>query len=116
MLKLKKNKTRGPFGADFDPPSLGRAALPSFVEDLWLAVLGLASNVLQFVDFVLKLNSTGTEVAGSLNGASERILEIEKVYSSLDNFSSKLNVKGIRTTYKESTKSLLDFYRALAYV
>lgn len=76
-----------------------------------LTALGLAGNVFQFVDFVSKLLSAGVEIAGSVEGATERTLEIEKLYSSLDTFSSKLHVERIRSTNNDETggvRGLLD--------
>ncbi|KAH6708897.1 hypothetical protein BKA61DRAFT_557727 [Leptodontidium sp. MPI-SDFR-AT-0119] len=71
-----------------------------------LAALGLAGNVVQFVDFVSKLISAGVEIAGSVEGATERTLEIEKVYNSLDAFSSRLHVGGTRATNNEDIEGL----------
>lgn len=53
--------------------------------------LGVASNVLQFVDFAAKLVSTTAEAAVSAQGATQRTLELEKVYESLKVFSSRLH-------------------------
>jgi hypothetical protein len=71
-----------------------------------LAALGLASNVFQFFDFVSKLISAGVEIAESVEGATERTLEIEKVYNSLDAFSSRLHVGGTRAANNEDTEGL----------
>lgn len=46
--------------------------------------------MVQFVDFVSKSISAGVEIAESAEGATERTLEIEKIYSSLNHFSSRL--------------------------
>ncbi|KAL2142950.1 hypothetical protein VTI28DRAFT_472 [Corynascus sepedonium] len=62
-----------------------------------LVALGVASNVLQFVDFAAKLVSTATETAGSVQGATQRTLELEKVYESLKVFSSRLH-QGVNRT------------------
>lgn len=59
-----------------------------------LTALGLAGNVVQFVDFALDLISTGAEIADSARGATERTLELEKVYNTLKTFTSKLGPKG----------------------
>jgi hypothetical protein len=62
-----------------------------------LVALGVASNVLQFVDFAAKLVSTTAEAAGSARGATQRMLELEKVYESLKAFSSRLH-QGVNRT------------------
>ena len=71
-----------------------------------IAALGLAGNVFQFVDFVSKLISAGVEIAESVEGATERTLEIEKVYNSLDAFSTRLRVGGTSATNNEDTEGL----------
>lgn len=55
-----------------------------------LAALGLASNVVQFIQFLSELISNGSEIAGSVQGASKRSLELEQVYKTLSDLSIKL--------------------------
>jgi hypothetical protein len=55
-----------------------------------LAALGLASNVLQCIDFVSRLISEGSEIYTSLSGASQKTIELEKIYQNLSDVSSKL--------------------------
>lgn len=56
-----------------------------------LAALGLASNVAQFLQFTSELISTGSEIAGSVHGALQKAIEIEKVCESLTILSSRLH-------------------------
>jgi hypothetical protein len=56
-----------------------------------LTALGLASNVVQFVQFTADLISTATEIAESARGASQKAIELETVYESLYTLSSKLH-------------------------
>ncbi|PMD12243.1 hypothetical protein NA56DRAFT_695611 [Hyaloscypha hepaticicola] len=58
-----------------------------------LTALGLVGNVVQFVDFALKLISTGAEIAGSARGATEGTLELEKVCNTLNTFTLKLGLE-----------------------
>lgn len=71
-----------------------------------LSALGLAGNVVQFVDFVSQLISTGSEIAGSVQGTTERTLEFEKVYDSLNSFSSRLHVTGNHASNNKDTEGL----------
>ncbi|CAK7205388.1 hypothetical protein SEUCBS139899_008159 [Sporothrix eucalyptigena] len=57
-----------------------------------LTALGLASSVVQFVDFGLKLFSASAEIAGSASGAAGHNLELENVYTKLQTFTSKLEL------------------------
>ena len=59
-----------------------------------LSAIGLASNVLQFVEFAARLISTGTEVYESASGTTERTLELERIYKDLSNFGLKLQDGG----------------------
>ncbi|KAM5350433.1 hypothetical protein ACJ41O_006938 [Fusarium nematophilum] len=61
-----------------------------------LAALGLASNVVQFVTFASQLVSAGDEMYGSASGTTKRTIELEKIYSDLATFSSKLQGEGER--------------------
>lgn len=63
-----------------------------------LSALGLVGNVVQFVDFALKLVGTGAEIAGSAAGATEGTLELEKVCNTLNTFTLKLGLEGIGET------------------
>jgi hypothetical protein len=58
-----------------------------------LTALGLVGNVVQFVDFALKLISTGAEISGSARGATEGTLELEKVCNTLNTFTLKLGLE-----------------------
>ncbi|KAK9421792.1 putative NACHT domain-containing protein [Seiridium unicorne] len=69
-----------------------------------LAAIGLASNVLQFADFVSKLLTVGNELHGSASGASQKSLELERVYSSLSRFNLNFQ-KG------NGTHDALDFLK-----
>lgn len=55
-----------------------------------MEALGFASNIVQFVDFVAGLISTGVEIAESSHGALQSTLELEKIYESLSNFKYEL--------------------------
>ncbi|ERS98115.1 hypothetical protein HMPREF1624_04895 [Sporothrix schenckii ATCC 58251] len=55
-----------------------------------LTALGLATNIVQFVDFGLKLFSTSIEIAQSAKGATSLNLELEHAYTTLCNFASDL--------------------------
>ncbi|KAK3322980.1 hypothetical protein B0H66DRAFT_442863, partial [Apodospora peruviana] len=55
-----------------------------------LTALGLAGNVVQFIDFGFKLVGTATEIAGSAKGATESTLELDKIYKTLKTFATKL--------------------------
>ena len=59
-----------------------------------LSAIGLASNVVQFVDFASRLISTGTEVYESVSGVTDRTLELERIYKNLSSFSLKLQENG----------------------
>ena len=59
-----------------------------------LAALGVAGNVLQFIQFISTLMSTGSEVYYSASGLTEEIVELEKVYERLSTFSSNLQCQG----------------------
>ncbi len=59
-----------------------------------LAALGLTGNVLQFIQFVSALLSTGSEVYSSASGASESTIELEKIYERLSAFTSSLQSQG----------------------
>lgn len=52
--------------------------------------LGLAANVVQFIDFVSRLISSTVEFARSADGTDGQILELESVYNSLSTLSSSL--------------------------
>ncbi len=54
------------------------------------SALGLASNVVQFIDFALKLVNGAAEIAQSSKGLAERTLEFENVYVMLKGFGSSL--------------------------
>jgi len=55
-----------------------------------LAGLGLAGNVVQFVQFATTLISAGVEISDSLQGATRQIVELEKIYTRLSVFTSEL--------------------------
>lgn len=57
-----------------------------------LTALGLASNIVQFVDFALKLYSASAEIVGSARGATAQNLELDKVYTRLQTFTSDLKL------------------------
>jgi hypothetical protein len=56
-----------------------------------LAALSLAGNVIQFVQFMAELISTGSEIAESAHGASQQAVVLERVYESLSTLSSRLH-------------------------
>jgi len=58
-----------------------------------LSALGLVGNVVQFVDFALRLISTGVEIAGSAGGATEGTLELENVCQRLNTFTLSLELE-----------------------
>ena len=55
-----------------------------------LAALGLAGNIVQFVDFTCKLFSQGREIANSAVGASEDVVDAIAIATSIRDFSSRL--------------------------
>jgi hypothetical protein len=55
-----------------------------------LAALSLASNVLQCIHFVPRLISEGSEIYTSLSGASQKTIELEKIFQNLSDVSSRL--------------------------
>lgn len=59
-----------------------------------LAALGLAGNVIQFIQFASGLISTGSDVYNSASGASTRNIELEKIYKRLATFTSSLQSQG----------------------
>lgn len=56
-----------------------------------LTALGLASNVVQFVDFALGFIGTVSEITSSAIGASKRTLELATVYEKLQTFTTTLS-------------------------
>ncbi|KAI1364801.1 hypothetical protein F5Y08DRAFT_353284 [Xylaria arbuscula] len=55
-----------------------------------LAALGLASNIFQFLDFTWRLTSAAGEIRNSASGATERIIEFDKICAKLSNLYSNL--------------------------
>ncbi|KAJ2977575.1 hypothetical protein NUW58_g7768 [Xylaria curta] len=55
-----------------------------------LAALGLASNIVQFLDFTWRLTSAAGEIRNSASGATERTIELDKIYGKLSGFCSNL--------------------------
>ncbi|KAI1171279.1 hypothetical protein F4777DRAFT_66379 [Nemania sp. FL0916] len=55
-----------------------------------LAALGLASNIVQFLDFTWRLTETAAKVHESSSGAAKNILELDIVYRKLNSFCSSL--------------------------
>ncbi|KAM0417322.1 hypothetical protein ACHAPT_012703 [Fusarium lateritium] len=55
-----------------------------------LAAIGLAGNIVQFVQFASGLVSTTIEIHDSVEGTSQRSIELEKIYSNLSALSSGL--------------------------
>ncbi|EMR65951.1 putative nacht nucleoside triphosphatase protein [Eutypa lata UCREL1] len=58
-----------------------------------LSAIGLAGNLITFVEFAFKVVGTGSEIASSARGATDRTEEDEKVYRTLNDFASKLKPK-----------------------
>ncbi|KAH7308643.1 hypothetical protein B0I35DRAFT_99228 [Stachybotrys elegans] len=54
------------------------------------AALGLASNIVQFIDFSCKLFSTAQEIHSSASGSSTRIADASTIASTLNNLSKRL--------------------------
>ncbi|KAI9647790.1 hypothetical protein NHQ30_004178 [Ciborinia camelliae] len=77
-----------------------------------LVALGVAGNVVQFVDFLRKLLSEGSEIAGSIDGATEQITELEDIYDRLNTFNSTLHRGGIFSNHTSGSSwghiALLD--------
>jgi hypothetical protein len=71
-----------------------------------LAGLGLASNVVQFVHFVSELITTSVEIAGPLDGASQRTIELDNCYRRLGEFSSGLQKESMPGVENEAENSL----------
>ena len=57
-----------------------------------LALLGLVSNLVQFVTFAKELTSTSFEIHHSASGISDEILHINNVYGQLSGFSASIKV------------------------
>ncbi|KAJ8129596.1 hypothetical protein O1611_g4033 [Lasiodiplodia mahajangana] len=55
-----------------------------------LAALGLASNIVQFLEFTWRLTSAVGEIKNSASSATERTLDLNKIYGKLDTFCSNL--------------------------
>ncbi|KAI0967407.1 hypothetical protein F4678DRAFT_241674 [Xylaria arbuscula] len=55
-----------------------------------LAALGLASNIVQFLDFTWRLTSAAGEIRNSMSGATERTIELDKIFGKLSSFCSNL--------------------------
>ncbi|KAI0451778.1 hypothetical protein F5B21DRAFT_486120 [Xylaria acuta] len=53
-----------------------------------LAALGLASNIVQFLDFTWRLVSATGEIRNSASGATERVIELDKIFVRLSAFCS----------------------------
>lgn len=73
-----------------------------------MAGLGLASNVVQFVQFVSELVSTSMEIADSIDGTSQRIIELDKCYTKLSALSS-----GLQRTSSNATSNADSCLRRL---
>lgn len=58
-----------------------------------LSAIGLAGNLITFVEFAFKVVGTGSEIASSARGATDRTEEDEKVYRTLNDIASKLKPK-----------------------
>lgn len=56
-----------------------------------LSALGVAGNIVQFIDFSCKLISTGQKIHGSASGALVENLEIEAIAASIQDLSSKVD-------------------------
>ena len=59
------------------------------------SALSLAGNIIQFVDFGIRLLSEAHEIYQSSSGSAAGILEIESVYQDLSNLTARLNVSAI---------------------
>jgi hypothetical protein len=81
-----------------------------------LVALGLASNVVQFVDFVSKIFVTATEIAGSAQGATQGNVELEKVYSRLLTFSALLQPPETHSSSNNDARGLHGFLVSTAAV
>ncbi|KAI1270402.1 hypothetical protein F5Y18DRAFT_12434 [Xylariaceae sp. FL1019] len=57
-----------------------------------LAALGLASNIVQFLDFTWRLTETAAKIQGSSSGATGQVLELGTVYSKLNSLCTSLSV------------------------
>jgi len=55
-----------------------------------LTAISLAGNVVQFVGFLSELLSEGKEIYSSVEGSSQRMLELERTYQSLSHFTNIL--------------------------
>ncbi|KAH8891592.1 hypothetical protein GQ53DRAFT_720225 [Thozetella sp. PMI_491] len=71
------------------------------------SAIGLASNVLAFVDFAGRLVMHGAEVYTSPSGVTERTAELERVYTDLGLFSLKLEEENGRFRAGSSSKRSL---------
>ncbi|CAK7213767.1 hypothetical protein SEUCBS140593_001956 [Sporothrix eucalyptigena] len=69
-----------------------------------LTALGLASNIVQFVDFTLKLIGSAAEIASSAKGASEQTLKIESAYEKLETFTTYALIDSIKSVQVDQQK------------
>lgn len=67
------------------------------------SALGLAANVVQFIDFGTKLISESHEIYKSTTGTSTGMVELETIYTDLNNFA-----KGLQTPDHSSNRTPED--------
>ncbi|KAI0148842.1 hypothetical protein GGR57DRAFT_230867 [Xylariaceae sp. FL1272] len=75
-----------------------------------IAALGLASNIVQFLDFTWRLTETAAKIQGSSSGAAEHILELGTVYSKLNSLCTSLSIcsqPSGKSDHAKCTQSLL---------
>ncbi len=76
------------------------------------SALSLAGNVIQFVDFGLRLLSEAHEIYQSPSGTTTGIIEIESIYQDLSNLSSRLKVSAVSPSkpsgISQEEQALLD--------
>ena len=70
------------------------------------AAIGLAASVITFIDFALRIFSTGSEIASSASGATEHNNELNKVYTTFKDFVSRLEpTQTSMSTHDDSYKN-----------
>lgn len=77
-----------------------------------LAAFGLASNIVQFVDFGMKLISHGRELYGSAEGVSEEHTSIEKIAVDINHMTP--NLASEELNHDEGLEELVTDCRRLA--
>ncbi|KAF2083669.1 hypothetical protein K490DRAFT_51088 [Saccharata proteae CBS 121410] len=77
------------------------------------AALGLAANIVQFVDFTHKLISEAKEIHSSVRGVSSRHLVLETIANELRLVTDRLDLKTLSDQCKSIAHSLTEALKSL---